>query len=282
MQLSPAQAVKLLRLERGESLPKSQLPSAVLEALRAGDAVVYEKSGAGTSIRGVPGAVAKLVEYRWGIRDLDKYSRITIENRNRAELSQIAGDSKALPTNPLRGIILRCLGDCFVGAEPLGWNPEGSSTLITLNRLPALRVTTPTIVAVENVDNLHGFEHMLPSFPQLQNLRYTLALRWNWGAAWRNWLTGWNGRLLYLPDYDPAGLRIFITEVLPFRESAELLIPQDFDALLKRFGRRDLFLKQEHLLPVAHPNEQVHWLVAALRKSRKGLEQEQLLRSPPG
>lgn len=282
MQLSPSQAVKLLRLNRGESLPKSQLTSTVLETLRAGDAVVYEKSGAGTCIRGIPGAVAKIAEYHWGIRDLQKYSLITTENRDRAELSQIAGDSKALPTHPLRGIIFRCLGDCFLGEEPLGRNPEGSSTLITLKRLSALRITTSTIVAVENVESLHRFEHILPSFPQLQNLRYTLALRWNWGSAWRDWLAGWNGRLLYLPDYDPAGLRIFVSEVLPFSDSAELLIPQDFEALLGRDGRRELFLKQEHLLPAAHPNEQVQRLVAALRKSRKGLEQEQLLRCPTG
>ncbi len=277
MQLSPSQAAKLLRLNKGESLPKSQLTPKVLEALRAGDAVVYEKSGAGTSIRGIPGEVAKIAEYRWGIRDLEKYFQVTPENRDRAELSQIAGDSKAVPTHPLKGIIIRCQGDCFLSEEPLGRNPEGSSTLVTLKRLPALRISTAVIVAVENVENLHWFERMLPHFPSLQNQHHTLVLRWNWGAAWRNWLAGWTGRLLYIPDYDPAGLRIFVTEVLPFKESAELLIPQDFEALLERFGRRDLFLKQEHLIAAEHSNEQLKWVTSALRKLRKGLEQEQLL-----
>ncbi|MFO1500941.1 MAG: hypothetical protein U1G07_21555 [Verrucomicrobiota bacterium] len=145
-----------------------------------------------------------------------------------------------------------------------------------------MRISTAVIVAVENVENLHRFERMLPHFPSLQNLHYTLVLRWNWGAAWRNWLAGWTGRLLYIPDYDPAGLRIFVCEVLPFGGSAELLIPQDFEGILERFGRRDLFLKQEHLIPAGHSNHQLKWLVSALLKVRKGLEQEQLLRCSGG
>ena len=55
-------------------------------------------------------------------------------------------------------------------------------------------------------------------------LDYALVLRWHWGGAWRQWLDGWRGNCSIFQITDPAGLRIFATEVLPHRPSARLLI----------------------------------------------------------
>jgi hypothetical protein len=75
------------------------------------------------------------------------------------------------------------------------------------------------------------------------------------------------GYMLYFPDYDPAGLRIFASEVLPFRDKAELVIPQNFEFLLERFGNRELFLQQQQLLPATHPNEQLQRLSTAVSRT---------------
>jgi len=104
-------------------------------------------------------------------------------------------------------------------------------------------------------------------------------LRWHWGSTWREWLKTWSGRMLYFPDYDPAGLRIFAAEVLPNQPKAQLLIPEDFEVLLVERGDRALFLKQEKYLSFVERIEDpaLIRICRALRKTRKALEQESLL-----
>jgi hypothetical protein len=148
--------------------------------------------------------------------------------------------------------------------------------LVTLSELPSLRIQADHLIAVENTRCLLHFEKAFKHFPDLNGLGYALVLRWHWGSPWRRWLDGWKGQLLYFPDYDPAGLRIFATEVLRYRPSARLLIPRDFEAILER-GNRDLYLKQEKLLPLQEEQAEVAHVCRSLRKARKAFEQEALL-----
>ncbi|MDB6029445.1 MAG: hypothetical protein JWM68_5668 [Verrucomicrobiales bacterium] len=277
MRLTPAQAAQLVHLASGKSLPKSQIPKRVLQALEEhGNCVKFEKSGASYVVRGLPGQVQAFAKRHWGISDLAAFAQASPDARSRELLSAISEDSKTLPTNPLKGIFIRTFGQCFHGDSALGVTPFGTAILITLDVLPQLRLETPLIVAVENVECLWKFERMISHFPVLQAKQFTLILRWNWGQAWRKWLDSWKGGLFYIPDYDPAGLQIFSTEVLPFFPCARLLVPTD----LKRFlnnGKRERFLEQEHCLPVDSENAQVAELCALFKQVRKGLDQEALL-----
>jgi len=276
MRLTPAHAAKLARLAAGESLPRSRLPKALLGPLQQANVVRLQKSGSSYVVRGIPGKLLGFVEHHWGVRDLLCLAKATPENRTREMLAEIAGDSKALPSRPFEGIFIRSFGSCFVGDEPLAMTPPGCATLISLNELPRLRVETQYLVGIENVRCLWNFERARKYFPQLEGLHVTLALRWCWSAAWRQWLAGWSGHLLYFPDYDPAGLRIFAKEVLPYRADARLLIPADFEALLNKRGDRKLYVLQERLRFLEHHTDLVN-VSDSLRKIRKGLEQESLL-----
>jgi hypothetical protein len=275
--LSCAQAANLVRLNAGESLPRSQLPKSVLLPLQEAGVVSFEKSASSYVVRGIPGKLAAFVEHHWGVRDLARYASTAPEDRTRELMAEIASDSKALPNQPFDGIFIRSFGNCYLGDDSLGQTPPGSAMLITVGELPRLSIKSEALVAVENARCLFAFEKALPHFPVLQSVNCALVLRWHWGGPWRRWLEQWKGNMLYFPDYDPAGLGIFASEVLPFRAQAELLIPQNFEGLLEKFGRRDLFLEQEQLLPAGHPNEQLQRLSAAVNRARKGLEQEQLL-----
>jgi len=276
MRLSCAQAAKLVRLEAGESLPRSQVPKALLAPLQQADVVRLEKSGSSYVVRGLPGKLASFVEHHWGIRDLARYAQATTDNRSREVLADIAGDSKALPNQPFDGIFIRSFGNCFLADDPLNFSPPGTAVLVTLGELPHLRIQADHLIAVENTRCLWHFEKALKHFPDLKGLWYALVLRWHWSSPWRSWLAGWKGQMLYFPDYDPAGLRIFTTEVLRYRPSARLLIPRDFEALLER-GNRGLYLKQEKYLPLQEEQAEVASVCCALRKARKAFEQEALL-----
>jgi hypothetical protein len=277
MRLTCAQAAKLVRLDAGESLPRSQLSKGLLYTLQKADVVRMEKSGSSYVVRGIPGKLASFVEHHWGVRDLARYAQANPTNRSRELLADIAGDSKALPNRPFDGIFIRSFDNCFLANKPLNSSPPGTAVLITVGNLPHLRVETPYLIAVENAKCLWHFEKAKRYFPDLTGLDYALVLRWHWGGAWRQWLDGWRGQLLYFPDYDPAGLRIFATEVLPHRPSARLLIPQDFETILQVRGERDLYLKQGKFLPVLDEHAELARLCRALRKARKAFEQESLL-----
>jgi hypothetical protein len=277
MRLSTAQAAKLARLAVGESLPKSQVPKAILVPLQEAHAVRLEQSGSSYVVRGIPGKLARFVEHRWGIRDLTRFAEATPENRNRAMLTDVAGDSKALPTAPFGGICIRSFGGCYLQDQQLGTTPPGTALLVTMSELPHLRVESHYLIGVENVECLWKFEKARKHFPLLDGVEFTLVLRWHWGAPWQQWLKAWQGQFFYFPDYDPSGLSIFASAVLAHRPDARLLIPRDFDTILNGRGKRSLFLKQEKFLPSTCENTEVIQVCQALKKVRKALEQEDLL-----
>src|SRR5204863_72882 len=150
--LSCAQASKLVRLDAGQSLPRSELPKSILAPLQEGGAVHLEKSGSSYVVRGLPGKLASFVAQHWGIRDLEKYARAVPGARSRAMLADVAGDSKALPNRPFDGVFIRSFNNCFLADRPLSTTPPGSAVLICLEDLPKLTVESKYIIAVENAE----------------------------------------------------------------------------------------------------------------------------------
>ena len=277
MRLTPAQAGQLAHLAEGGSLPRGRVAKALLPLLENAGVVRMEPSGSSYLVRGVPGKIEAFAEHRWGIRDLRRLSLASPENRSRELLAEIAGDSKALPNQPLAGIFIRSFGNCTLDGQPLMHTPSGSAIFISPAQLPQLRVTASVLIAIENTKCHLKFENALPYFAQADLTNIALVLRWSWGAAWREWLRAWPGALLHFPDYDRAGLRIFATEVLPRRPEARLLIPANLDALLNERGSRKLYLRHEHLplLEAKHPD--IARVDAVIQRLRKALEQEKLL-----
>jgi hypothetical protein len=276
MRLTPAQASQLAHLAAGASLPRSQIPRGILTTLQRGHAVRLERSGAGYLVRGIPERLADFAQSEWGIRDLKCHAAATPDNRGRAMMAEIVGDSKALPNKPLQGIFLRCLGNVSLHGQALPSTPVGCSVFITPAGLPHLEIEASAIVGIENPACLFHFEKCRSHFPDLPG-SIVLVLRWSWGAAWKDWLREWKSEFYYFPDYDPAGLRIFEYEVLGNYPKASLLIPSNLESLLRQRGHQKLFVTQERLLPMAHAHRQIDLVANLLRKTRRGLEQEHLL-----
>jgi hypothetical protein len=280
--LTPAQAAKLAHLATGGSLPRSEVGAKLLKPLQDAHVVKLEKSGASYVVRGVPDALSRFVEHHWGVKDLSRFATLTPEKRDRETLALIAADSKALPNSPFDGIFLRSFGSCYIDDQPLGVCPQGTMRFIGIQQVPSLRIHSKALIGIENVRCLLRFEKVAGWFPNLKELDFTLVLRWRWGAPWRRWLRKWPGQFLYLPDYDPSGISIFISEILPFFSSARLLCPPELDSLM-RFGDRDRFVKQEALLRLIDARNQadITHVVSLIRKHRKSFEQETLIQIEP-
>ena len=143
--------------------------------------------------------------------------------------------------------------------------------------MPALEIRASTLIAIENPACLLNFEKTLRHFPGQKLDDIALVLRWSWGSAWKDWLRRWPGTVLHFPDYDPAGLRIFASEVLTRRPEAKLMIPHRFEMILEKHGSRKLYLRQEPLNSELANDPRIKPVAALLRAKRKALEQEELL-----
>jgi hypothetical protein len=251
-----------------------------LPILEQAGVIRHEKSGSSYLVRGLPGRIEDLVEHRWGIRDLRSYAIAKPGERSRELLAEIAGDSKALPNQPLAGLFIRSFGGCALAGQSLSHTPPGTAVFISPGELRQLRITVSTLVAIENPACFLRFEKTLSHFARLEIATVALVLRWSWGAAWRAWLRQWRGGFLYFPDYDRAGLRIFATEVLPHCRNARLLIPAKLGELVESRGSRKLFLRHEHLSVLNSQHPDIAFVHAKIDSSRKALEQESLLKSP--
>jgi hypothetical protein len=277
MRLTPAQSALLARLALGESFPKSRLSKALLRPLQKAGVVRLEPSGSSYVVRGLPGKLATFAEHEWGITNLAKFADEKPDKRTRESLAELAGDSKALPSRPLEGILIRSFGNVFVHGKEVSNTPPGCAFLISPHELSRLELRAKCLIGIENSRCFLHFEKCARYFDGLDHLDCALVLRWSWGAAWREWLRKWRGTFLHFPDYDPSGLSIFSTEVLPYATGARLLIPSDLPRLLAERGTRSFYVRQEHLLPKSSPHQDVSSLSLLLQKCRRGLEQEKLL-----
>lgn len=283
MRLTPIQAKKLAHLADGRSLPRSELAERLRAPLLEAGAIRLERSGSSARVRGVPGRLEAYVEREWGIRDLHGLAEAAPEKRSRSLMAEVAGDSKALPNRPFDGLFFRSFGGCmFLDEAPLGASPAGSAIWILESELPRLRVTGDLLIGIENPACLWEFERAASQFPRLTGRSATLVLRWHWRAAWKAWLSGWSGEFLYFGDYDPAGLRIFASEVLTLQPGARLLMPENLGALIEARGSRELYLRQEKALRSLPAHPDIEEVTALLKLARKGVEQEMLLRPEGG
>lgn len=266
----------LVRLDAGESIARSSLSRALLHALQASNAVRLERSGSSYVVRGIPGRVAAFAGHECGIRDLPGFAALDPETRTRADLARLAGDTKALTINPLDGIFLRLSGAAELHGKPLNPTPEGCAHFIAASELPHLSAPTPFWIGVENAESFLRFESCRRHFPDFDFRHASLVWRWSWGGKWQAWLRELAGKLTWFPDYDPAGLVIFSSQILSCRPDARLLIPNDLDKLLKN-GSRELFLRQESMLDSLPTDREVQAVASRIKRVRKALEQEMMI-----
>lgn len=277
IRISTARAAQLARLASGQSLPKSKLSRPLLAPLQHAGAVILERSGSSYVVRGIPDLLAVFVEHEWGIRDLSAYAASAPGVRSRASMAEITEDSKALPSSPLEGLFFRTFGVASVDGQPLSPTPPEIAHFISPRRLQKLHLGARILIGIENPECLKKFENCLPHFPALDLSSTALVLRWSWGAEWRAWVSQWSGTVWYFPDFDPAGLSIFATQVLKVRPDARILTPMALPALLKERGNRKLYLNQEHLLLSLPNHAELMEIQRTIQEARKGLEQESLL-----
>lgn len=275
MRISPAQASKLLDLQRGATLRRSEIQKDLRDDLLRRGALRLLRSGAGYRIVAEPAKLETVLENQYSIRNLSGFVELRDEkDRSRAALTRTTGNSKGLPVAPMRGLYLGVLGDAKIFIEGKPSTPQpGTALFVPISRLTALTIRPLRILGVENVEAFLNAERLnLPLPPQAVNV-----LRWNWGEEWRAWIGHHHPEVLYAGDYDWAGVSIFEGEVLPTSAEAKFLVPDDLQERLQN-GNASLFLDQEEKYRDYKPlSIQGEIIYRAVNSARKVLEQEALI-----
>lgn len=275
MQISPVQASKLLQLDQGASLPRTAIPKVLREDLVNRGAIRLQRSGPGYRMVADPEKLKSVLENHYSIRDLDSFVSLRDENeRSRAKITQITGNSKALPVAPMKGLYFGVLGDAEIFIEGKSARPHsGTALFVPTSRIQSLSIHPLCIIGIENVEaflNAGRLRLPLPSDA-------VTILRWNWGTEWRKWIENYSPEFLYAGDYDWAGVAIFERQVLPISPKARFLVPDNFREKLEN-GNAALFHSQEDRFQKYKPSgNQGAMIYETVRKCRKALEQESLI-----
>jgi hypothetical protein len=276
MRISHAQASKLLELQRGASLKRSEIQKGLCEGLLKRGAIRLQRAGAGYRIVGDPEKFSSILELHYSIRDLEAYVALGDTNdRSRAELTRTTGNSKALPVAPMRGLYFGVLGKAEIFIDGKSARPQpGTALFVPAGLLNNLKIHPARILGIENVEAFLKSENLHLPIPS----QAVTVLRWNWGEQWKKWVNKENPEVFYAGDYDWAGVAIFEREVIPVSPEATFLVPDDLKERLKE-GNASLFVAQEEKYRNYEPiSTQGAMIYNAVKAARKGLEQEALLR----
>lgn len=275
MSITPSQAAKLLRLQQGETLRRSELSKQLRDGLLSRGAIMMQRSGSGHLLVAHPDRLTAVIANQYGIRDLQLFADLQVkETRTRGKLTQATGDSKSLPHSPMRGIYLRTLGNARIFLRnTTALVPTGSALYVPVEQLEDLTLIPNRLLGIENAEVFLNIERLQISLSDSA----IAVLRWHWGLEWREWLGEHAPEFFYAGDYDWAGVAIFEQEVLAFASQARFLVPEDLEQHLQN-GNRKLFQRQfEKYKGYEAISVEGRRIYEAVKRNRKAVEQETLL-----
>lgn len=278
MNISLANAKKILRLLNGEEIPASKLKSSIFYELVTEGILLKKSNGlhAKISLPKKENLLGYLKNHH-NITGLEKYiETLEKEDKSRAELMQISGDSKLKTVRTFKGFLVNSYqpiktilnNDEFV-IQP----PEGVFHFIYDFEsfiLPA----DITIVGIENPEN---FRHISKQKHLFKDIKPLFISRYpqNQSKDFIKWMVQISNNYLHFGDFDFAGINIYISEYQKhLGDRANFFIPKNISNLLKN-GNRDRYNKQK--LNISTTDKDILALIEMIKKERKGLDQEILI-----
>ena len=185
--------------------------------------------------------------------------------------------TKTFRNKSLQGFFIKSIDtEITISGEILKNVSEG--TALFVYQPDRLKISNEAlIVGIENPECFVKFEKLAPLFPKKELIVIMRYLSQNPNK----WLQTVPNHYLHFGDFDPAGIKIYISEYrtrLP-ESRCHYFLPPGIEQLVQQYGLASLYDKQIHLLNnldiQLYP--EVQDLVRILKKHRKGLEQERLL-----
>lgn len=195
----------------------------VIHELHSMGVIEYPKNGRGRAKRG------KNYE-SYVMRKFDGDIDLFLSCSSRAESLHRYGNDKIKNISPMSGLYLWS----DIGFELIegvtASTAEGFLNYIHESRLKEIELPKGAIVVgVENFEVITRAKSVLKNLSLPEGTIFVYRNR-----SFLDLIKEQANKIIYMPDYDVFGIRIFETEILPRRADTELYIPQDMESLIKK------------------------------------------------
>lgn len=278
--LGPAR--KLLRLRNGEFIPSSLFKGKLVDLLIEENIIQLRQNGIHKTYYVLnPSALDDFLFNHYEISNLSSYIKVLDKERLcRADLVREAADSKIRPIRSFEGFCVNCYQplQSMLNGKPLVIAPvEGSYLFVSdfETFVPDLGVT---IVGIENPENFRYIRQQAYLFNDITPL-FVCRYPQTQSKDLIRWLKSIPNPYLHFGDFDPAGLNIFSNEYfLHLAGKAHYFVPDDIEEWLDK-GSRERYDRQSfHLSAGCIALPEVQKLIELIRKHKRGLDQEALIR----
>lgn len=274
-------AEKLLLLAAGEQLPASRLRHALVIEMLAEGIISQRIEGRTKGVLYISDSAvfARYISNRYGIPDLAAYvATIKDEHSSRAQLVQVAGNSKAAARRTFSGFLLNSYMpvSCQLDGKPLVLAPSPGTLQFIYNYGHFVPPADALIVGTENPENFRDAAKLAYLFGGTTTL-FISRYPQEQGRDVIRWLQSIPNPYCHLGDYDFAGINIYLREYKKhLGDRATFFIPPGIETLLERHGNPSLYDAQQ--LHTTHmPEPGLQYLLSLLHQYKRGLEQEILL-----
>ncbi|MEM7370859.1 MAG: hypothetical protein AAF587_19750 [Bacteroidota bacterium] len=281
--ISLSTARLLLRLQEGESLPRSVFhPSSLLKQLLDDQVLTLVRIGKNRSTIRLthPASFSSYLANQFAISDLHAFvATLEDPHAEKSDFVRIAGNSKLQRRHHFRGLFVKSLEriSATLNQQSILISPVAGRSLFIEADQEFIPAPDCVIVGIENYENFRLI-HLQQAYFQKANYLFVYRQA---GDLLREWLTSLPNSYLHFGDWDPAGVCIYREEFRQMlgEERCQLFVPERIDSLIRQFGNRELYDKQylQAKRLISDKDPQVDRLIRLLHDSQKGLEQEILI-----
>ena len=270
-------------LAQETSFPASALKHLAVEKMVQDGVLQKRISGKSKAVIfiGHPNALKSYLNNHFGITDLDKYiSAYSDIEITRQEAIAVSGNSKLKAIRSFKGFLVNSyeLLEATINGFAFSINPMPGSFTFISDWESFVPDPSVTIVGIENPENFRKVEQQRYLFEKIRPL---FICRYPQSNDAIKWLQGIPNPYLHFGDLDFSGINIYLNEYKKWLgEKASFFVPPGTPALLRLHGNRELYNRQQSLVPQDDliEEENIKELISLLHRHKMLLEQEIFIR----
>ncbi len=277
-------AEKLLQLLQGKRIPSSMARHPIIEALVL-EGIIHRTGRIQKSLLLTDSkALENYLQNHLSINNLEQYIQIRQkEFVTRSELVSVSSDSKLTAVRTFKGFLVNCYIpiEARLYEKPLTIHPVDGTFQFIYDFEGFSLPSDITIVGVENPENFRYIGKQKYLFRDIKPL-FVSRYPQNQSKDLIKWLQAAPNNYLHFGDYDFAGIGIYLNEFKKhLTNKATFLVPNNIDALIKKFGNRSRYDEQPLNFGTDGISEpRLLELINTIHIRRKGLDQEIFTNSP--
>lgn len=208
--------------------------------------------------------------------EIDTYINEIFDNTpSRDTIQKWHNSSKAKDSQSLKGLYVSSLSEVDIKLN------DELVTIIPSNGLGYFLFHTEKIeifedtiiVGIENYQVI-WFAKKYKEFFENENILFVVR-----NTFMLEWIKSLNNEYIHFGDYDLAGIKIYLNEILPRLKRSKkhsMFIPKNIECMIEKHGDHELYEKQKQYEDLHSSDEEINGLIKTIRTYKKSLEQEGL------